>query len=524
MTREEKIAAGPANELNMYRNYMQRDLFFFVYFVMKNPLANHPFIVEECKRIQKQKGDSLEVWARDHLKTTIISVGKQCQKVLNNPERRIGIFSATRPLAVKIQSMIRDIFESQFVYQCFPDILFENPGRDAPKWSEAPEGGLIVKRNGIYKEPTISSWGLIEGTPTGYHLTDLVFDDIVTVDTLSHEMKGKVRDGFDMADNLGTRDRQMTVIGTYYEHDDPLVYIREKRDPISNEPLFPEMRRPATADGTFNGASVFLPEKVLARKRAGKLYFFFCQQLLDPTPKGFEKLNRGHLVKVSRAELPERLYKFMLIDGAGDVGKRVDRAADEWAMVVLGVEPYRHADGMDRIYILDLLLEEMDLAKAQERATEMYCRNGRILKLGIEKVGMSTTEIHICSALKARGRYVSLDRGNLEILKPGGRSKQYRIESGISLPLRNGRWHYLDSIPVSQIESFMSEMDKFPAGKDNGLDAASYIYDIIKTYPFTDAEGIEVNGMVSGEDSMKSKWDRAFNKARGAVSGGWISV
>jgi hypothetical protein len=70
----------------------------------------------------------------------------------------------------------------------------------------------------------------------------------------------------------------------------------------------------------------------------------------------------------------------------------------------------------------------------------------------------------------------------------------------------------------------MSEMDKFPAGKDNGLDAASYIYDIIKTYPFTDAEGIEVNGMVSGEDSMKSKWDRAFNKARGAVSGGWISV
>jgi hypothetical protein len=24
----------------------------------------------------------------------------------------------------------------------------------------------------------------------------------------------------------------------------------------------------------------------------------------------------------------------MLIDGAGDVGKRVDRAADEWAMVV----------------------------------------------------------------------------------------------------------------------------------------------------------------------------------------------
>lgn len=516
-TKEQRAAEPLVNELNLYRNMMQQSLWFFVFFAMKNPLANHPFIVNACRDVEREQGDSLEVWARDHLKTTIISVGRQCQKILNDPERRIGIFSATRPLAVKIQSMIRDLFESPFLYSCFPDILYENPKKDAPKWSEAPEGGLIVKRNGFYKEPTVSAWGLIEGTPTGYHLTDLIFDDIVTVDTLSSEVMSKVRDGFDMAENLGTRDRQITVVGTYYRHNDPLTYIRDKRDTETSAAMFPEKKKAATVDGTIRGASVFQPEAVLTRKRSGNLYIFCCQMLLDPTPRGQEKLNKNDLNVVSKRELPLRLYKFMIIDGAGDVGRRIDRKADPWSMMVLGVEPYRGDDGMNRIYIMDMLIREMDLPSAQSAATEMYCRNGRILKLGVEKVGMSTTEIHIAAALKARGRHVSIERGNLEILKPGGRSKEYRIESAIALPLKNGRWHILDTVPRDVVQRLEEEMDKFPAWHDDGLDGMSYIYDLIKGYRFGEL-------VVESGKSESNKWDRAFNNARKTSSAGWQGV
>lgn len=504
------------NDINLLRNLMQKDLWFFVYFAMKNPLANHPFIVEACKEIQNEMGDSLEVWARDHLKTTIISVGRTCQKVLNDPEKRIGIFSAVRPLAVKIQNLIKNLFESEFLIQSFFDILYTNAQKEAPKWTESPEGGLIVKRKGFYLEPTISSWGLVEGQPVGSHFTDLIFDDIVTVDTMNPEIMMKVSDNFDMAENLGTRDRQITVVGTYYRHDDPLVYITNKHDPMTNEPMFKLRKKPATIDGTFAGPSAFLPEKTLAKKRAGKIWFFYCQQLLNPTPRGMEKLNRDHLQKVTKQQLPTRLYKFMLIDGAGDVGRRQDRKADAWAMMVVGVEPYRDDNGASRIYILDMLIEEMDLVQAQQAAVDMYCRNGRILKLGIEKVGMSTTEIHICAALRAKRRHLSVQSGNLVILKPGSRSKDFRIESALAWPLKNGKLHILDSIPQAQDERLRLEMEKFPAFHDDGLDALSYAYDIIKDYRF---------GELPTDAPKENAYDAAFRKARERNTGrGWLSV
>lgn len=515
MTAEERKANPLENEVNLLRNLMQEDLFFFVYFAMKNPLANHPFIVEACYEIQEETGDSLEVWARDHLKTTIISAGRTCQKILNDPEKRIGIFSATRPLAVKIQSLIKSLFESSFLISCFPDILFKDPQREASKWSEAPEGGLIVKRKGFYKEPTVSAWGLIEGQPIGYHFTDMICDDIVTQDLQTPDIIQKVIDNFDMAENLGTRDRQITVVGTFYRHDDPLVYIMNKVDPLTNEKMFKTRKKPATVDGTFNGAAVFLPEKSLAKKRAGQVHIFYCQQLLDPTPRGREKLNRDHLVVVSKRELPGRLYKFMVIDGASDVGRRVDRAADSWALGVFGVEPYRDDSGLSRVYIMDLLIEPMDLLSAQKAAVDMYTRNGRILKLGVEKVGLSTTEIHICNALKARGKHVSLEHGNLQILKPGGRTKEYRIESAISWPLKNSKIHILDSVPASQRERLCLELEKFPAWKDDGLDIVSYVYDIIKDYRF---------GEIPGEEKEKDPYAEAFRKSRERIGGGWLSV
>jgi len=517
MTKAERQANPLENELNLYRNIMQEDLFFFVYFAMKNPLANHPFIVTACQEIQSEQGDSLEVWARDHLKTTIISVGRTCQKILNDPERRILIFSAVRPLAIKIQNHIKFVLETDFLKACFPDILWADPYKEAPKWSESPEGGLIVKRNGLYHEPTVNSAGLVEGMPTGDHYTDIIFDDIVTQDLQSPEVMEKVRENFDMAENVSTRDRQLTVVGTFYRHDDPLVYIMNKTDPVTGEKMFKLRRKPATVDGSFAGKSAFLPEKTLKKKRAGKIYYFFCQQLLNPTPRGQEKLNRDHVQIVSKKQLPIKLYKFMLIDGAGDVGRRVDRKADAWAMMVVGVEPYRDAsDGSSRIYILDMLIDEMDLVTAQRAAVDMYCRNGRILKLGIEKVGMSTTEIHICAALRAKKRYLSVKSGNLEILKPGGRTKEFRIESALAWPLKNGKIHMLDAIPVAHRERLLTELEKFPAFHDDGLDALSYVYDIIKDYRF---------GQLPEESKPESAYDKAFRKARERNDkGGWASV
>lgn len=517
-TQQQKLENPLHHELNVYRNEMQKNLWFIVYFASKNTLANHPFVVNACKEIQSETGDTLEVWAREHLKTTVISTCRQIQKVLNDQDKTIAIISATRPLAVSILSGIRRILEDKFVTQCFPDILYADANREAWKWSEAPEGGLFVKRkNSNAKEPTFSAWGMVQGLPVGFHFTDLVFDDIITQDLTAPDVMEKIKELFDVALNLGSRKTQTTVIGTFYHHNDPLVYVASKIDLDSGLPLFPMRKKSASDTGEEDGKPVFLTQKAYNQKRAGIKYIFYCQQLLNPTPRGSEKLNYRHLITVKKGQLPENLYKFMLIDGAGDKGKRNDhKKSDAWAMAVIGVEPHKDDAGLSRIFILDLVIKEMDLATAQSAAVEMYCRNGRILRLGIEKVAMSTTEIHIASALAARRKFVSVEMGNLQIMQPRGRQKAFRIESALALPLKHGKVHILDTVEYESRDRLYTEMEKFPAYKDDGLDAISYVYDMIKEYRFGSQEFTTV---------LRDRWDEAFEKAkRGRNMTGWIAV
>ena len=114
----------------------------------------------------------------------------------------------------------------------------------------------------------------------------------------------------------------------------------------------------------------------------------------------------------------------------------------------------------------------------------MYLRNGIIEQMGVEKVGLSTTEMHISNALKVRGRKLSLDAGNLVLLKPSGRSKVKRVENALQWPLNNGKIYYSTEIPERYIDAIREEMDKFPYFHVDILDMIAYVYDMIKEYRF----------------------------------------
>ena len=116
----------------------------------------------------------------------------------------------------------------------------------------------------------------------------------------------------------------------------------------------------------------------------------------------------------------------------------------------------------------------------------MYLRNGIINQVGVEKVGLSTTEIHITNALKAKGRRIAIEAGNLVLLKPGGRSKEFRVESALQWPLNNGMLYYSTSIHNRYIQSIEEEMQKFPFFHVDILDMWAYVYDLIKAFNFVD--------------------------------------
>jgi hypothetical protein len=132
-----------------------------------------PWLLDRCKEVQAAPNDRLDLWSREHYKSTIITFGLTIQDILNDPETTIGIFSHTRPIAKGFLRQIKREFEAnELLKSLFPDVLWTSPSKEAPKWSE--DDGIVVKRKSNPKESTIEAWGLVDGQPTSKHYRTLL--------------------------------------------------------------------------------------------------------------------------------------------------------------------------------------------------------------------------------------------------------------------------------------------------------------------------------------------------------------
>jgi len=510
-----QVEGGLCDERSMLRYLFLEDLWALLYFGMGVSIANCEWWVDRAFDVQRTErgGRILDLWARDHGKSTIITIGQTIQDVLKNPEERIGIFSYTKAAALKFFRSIKFILEySQTLKNCFPDVLWQEPGGEAPKWSE--EAGMIVKRVGFYKEATIEAWGLVEGMPIGSHFTKRRYDDISTFDLVNTpELMQKVIEAFDMSQSLGSETGdECWVTGTPYHHEDVLNHIRKQVGP-DGQPLYLQRICTATVDGTPAGRSSYMSEKRLERLRSNKRQFF-SQYLLDPTPRGAQQLDSDALRIVEVQKIPKNLYKFMTVDPAGE--RTDNRSPDSWALIVHGVDPFMDDLGASDWFILDMIIKPMPLTDALNAVVDMYSRHGRILKLGVEKVGIMTFETHIAAALRAKRKNITVQNGGLALLKPGGRAKELRISMNLEWPLNNGKIHISSGIPNEYTQRLIQEMQKFPYWHDDGLDALSYGYDLVKDYPFP--------SKFQQEDSEEERFYRSRRKKHPSQthSDGWL--
>jgi len=201
--------------------YGKTDLFFLMYFILNVLPINDPWLVKRVYEVQDNHDRTLDLWAREHFKSTIITYALTIMKIIENPETRIGLFSNTRVLAKKFLRRIKHTLETNKLLQrVYPDIFYANPERESPKWSE--DQGLLVKRKGSFAEMTVEAWGVTESMPTGAHFPQRVYDDLVTWDsTRTAEQIIKTKEGFELSHNLGVTDGGETrIIGTRYDFND----------------------------------------------------------------------------------------------------------------------------------------------------------------------------------------------------------------------------------------------------------------------------------------------------------------
>jgi hypothetical protein len=369
------------------------------------------WLYDRCREVQADPDGHLDLWAREHYKSTIITYGHTILDILRNPDVTIGIFSHQRPAAKAFLRQIKIDFEQNEELKAhYPDVLWSKPDKQAPKWSE--DDGLIVRRESNPKEATLEAWGLIDGMPIGKHFVILLYDDVVTDKTVTNpEMVQKVTERFELSDNLGTERGVRRYIGTRYHLADTYGKMIDRGIPVR--------LHPATHNGLIDGKPVFISVKEWERKKRDQPSQVPAQMLLNPAG-GKQGHFRWQLQK-SYEILPRTLHVYILIDPAKGPGRTTDRTA----MAVIGV------DAQFKWYLLDGYRHRMDLGERWIRMRDLYRkwtrRRGVVFcRVFYERYGMQSDLEHFSHCMKLENFEFPIEEVNWP--REGGASKIERVD------------------------------------------------------------------------------------------------
>lgn len=509
----QRILDGKVSEVDEYRKLARTDLWFLSYFILGMRFMNDPkgHFVSMCNMIDDGPNTmTLDLWGREHGKTTLLTENRTIQDLLKNPDETIAIFSYTRDAARVFFRKIRNTFElNDDLKLLFPDIVWDVPPTRAVQWSD---NGFVLRRKHTQRECSCEPWGLMDGMPTGRHFSVRRYDDISTHDLAnSPKMMMGMREAFDMSINLGKDGDRSMVAGTPYHFDDVLMYIKgmQKKD---GSPLFTTRYVTTTIDGTRDGEPRYISHERLEQlKQNTKM--FNSQHLLNPTPADDVKLEFSMINKIRKDQVPNGLLKIMVIDPAG-MRKDNNRMGDCWAIWVIGMQRNIQDHGSFNIYILDGMITRLRFEDVSRAVCNLYIGNLPIRHVAVEKIGISTTHLHVSNALKARGHTVTVENGRMKLVTHSRTSKAARIEA-LAAPLYNGAMFMVDDVNIEAQTRLREEMERFPNWHDDGLDALTMAYELFQQPEYSQVyirKQEEEEAKVPKVDRYEKNWKSSNDK------------
>lgn len=329
------------------------DRFFLLTHLLRRRDIIHPWLYARCREVEAEPNERIDLWARDHRKSSIITFAGSVQEILNDPEITIGIFSHTRPIAKSFLTQIKREFESnQTLKDLYPEILWANPTKDAPVWSI--ETGITVQRKSNPKEATIEAWGLVDGQPTSKHYRLRIYDDTVTRESVTTpEQVAKTTEAWELSDNLGTADGRRWTIGTRYSFADTYGEI------IKRGALKPRIYA-ATDNGLADGNPLLLTQEQWEKKKIDQgPQTIACQQLQNPIAGSQAMFDVTDLQEYEIR--PATLNVYILVDPA----RSMKKGSANTAIAVIGIDAGRNK------YLLDGVNHRMNLSDRWNAVKDM---------------------------------------------------------------------------------------------------------------------------------------------------------
>ena len=383
------------------------------------PLALHPWLFDRCREVEAEPDGYLDLWAREHWKTSIITHTGCIQEILTNPEITIGIFSHTKGIAKKILMSIKNDLENNGILKdCFPDILYQNPKKDSPLWTLEK---FTVKRSTNTREATCEAWGVVDGQPTGAHFLLRVYDDLVTAESVNTpEQIEKTTEMLALSDNLGSAGGRVRFIGTRYSLGDTYQHMMEKGQVKVR--LFP-----ATHNGTIDGDPVFFSREYWESKKSSQtVSTLSCQMLQNPNAGSQAMFKIENLMVYLKR--PALLNVYILVDPANSKKK----GSDLTAMCVIGVDSSYHKYLLDGVHHRMGLAEKWDALKTLHKKWSSMDGVQNVF-VGYEKYGMQ-------SDIEYFQEQMAKTQNEFEIIEVGGKTSKLERMARLEPDIRNRRF------------------------------------------------------------------------------------
>lgn len=401
------------------------DRFFLFTVLLKRKDAINKWLFERCREVEKNSDGYLDLWARFHYKSSIITFAGIIQEVLCDPELTVCIFSHTKDIAQAFLEQIKTEFENnRDLKTLYGDVLFQDPQIEAQRWSKTD--GIVVKRRSNPKEATIEAHGLVDGQPVSRHYGLMVFDDIITERAVtSPEQIRKTTVAWENADNLAKAEsNRKWHAGTRWSFGDTYGVILERKALMAR--IYP-----ATDDGTLRGRPVFLSDERWNEIKKAQKSTVSAQMLLNPVA-GTDAMFHPEWFR-SYDVIPSIMNVYILCDPSKGRSKDSDRTA----IAVIGV------DTQSNKYLLDGVRHRMRLSDRYAFVKQLYSKwtkhpGVQMVKVGYEVYGMQA-DLEVIEEYQDRDKFW-FEIEELNYPRQGQHSKTARVER-LEPDMKSGRFY-----------------------------------------------------------------------------------
>lgn len=423
---------------------------------------------------------------RDHLKTSIVTIGKSIQFILNNPNVRILIANQIWDFSRRILSEIKGHLDNK---SDLPKIFGEFK---SDSWTA---DYIVVKnRTRSLKEPTIMTTG-VEAETTGGHYDKIFLDDLMGhQNCVTPELRAKAKRFRRSMINLLEPGGEIIEIGTRWHLDDTFSEIFENeleyydvmnRQIVENGKLiFPKKFNKQFDPIKKNWIHVDYPcmDYVDHLKRSLTPAEFSAQYMNNPVDEENQIFKKDYFKYYDRR--PERLYVSMTIDPA--ISEK--QAADSFAINISGMD-----ENYD-IYVLDTVKGKWKVSEQVENIFTKY-EQWKPSAVGLETVSyQKALKAWLEEKMRSRGVYFPIT----ELNRSSNETKEFRIKA-LEPFYREGKVYH-----AKWMKSLEDELLTFPKGKhDDEIDAlASQLQLLIP------GDSASADGMPTG------CWEEAAQEAR----------